>query len=78
MNGENDAITGAKSVLDDLNGYEIFVLKKHPYFDTTYYYYLQSQHGIILQDYSKSFCKMELVDELKLKERESKPDEICY
>ena len=71
---EYEKITGAKSILGE--GYSVFVLKQQVSFDTTYFYYLESHHGIILQDYSKSFCKMELVDELK--ERESKSDEICY
>jgi len=68
--------TGPHSILNE--GYEVFVLKEHWYFDTTYYNYLESHHGIILKDYSKSFCKMELVSELKLNGSESKPDEICY
>ena len=68
--------TGARSILDDK--YEVFVYKKRPQHDTSYFEYLASDHGIILKVYSKSFCKMELVDELKLNGRESKPDEICY
>jgi len=68
--------TGPRSILNE--GYEVFVFKKHGYFDTTYYQYLALNHGIILKDYSKSFCKMEIVNELKLNRSESKPDEICY
>jgi len=68
--------TGPSSILNE--GYEVFVFKQHRSFDTTYYHYLESQHGIILKDYSKSFCKMELVNELKLNNNESKPDKICY
>jgi len=59
-------------------GYEVFVLKAHWYFETTYYYHLQSHHGIILKDYSNSFCKMELVNELKSNGSKSEPDKICY
>jgi len=68
--------TGPSSILNE--GYEVFVFKQHRSFDTTYYRYLESQHGIILKDYSKSFCKMELVNELKLNNNEFKPDKICY
>jgi len=67
---------GPRSILNQ--GYEVFVFKKHGYFDTAYYLYLESHHGIILKDYSKSFCKMEIVDELKLNSIESKSDKICY
>jgi len=65
---------GARSILDD--EYEVFVYKNTYFFDTIYFKHLALDHGIILKDYSKSFCKMELVDELK--SSESKPDEICY
>jgi len=68
--------TGPSSILNE--GYEVFVFKQHRSFDTTYYHYLEKNHGIILKDYSKSFCKMELVNELKLNNNESKPDKICY
>jgi len=76
--GDNESYTttGAKSILND--GYSVFVLKEHWWFDTSYYNYLKLNHGIILQDYSKSFCKMELVDELNFSDPEFKPDEICY
>jgi len=69
-------ITGPSSNLSE--GYSVFVLKEHWYFDTTYYYHLESHHGIILKDYSKSFCKMELVSELSSKGIDPKLDEICY
>ena len=68
--------TGPGSILNE--DYKVFVPKKHRSFDTTYYHYLESQHGIILKDYSKSFCKMEIVNELKLNSNESQPDKICY
>jgi len=73
--GQSDPSTGAKSVFDELNGYQVFVFKNHPYHETTYLNNLQSQHGIILKDYSKSFCKMELVNVLD--DNESKSDKIC-
>jgi len=59
-------------------GYAVFVFKNHWYFELTYYHYLESEHGIILQDYSRSFCKMELASELESKGLDSKSDEICY
>ncbi len=71
-----ETITGPSTILNE--GYQVFVLKRHFYFDTTYYHHLESQHGIILKDYSRSFCKMEIVNELESKGLDSKPDEICY
>jgi len=68
--------TGPTNILND--GYEVFAFKNHWYFETTYYHYLESEHGIILQDYSRSLCKMELVSELESKGLDSKSDEICY
>jgi len=68
--------TGPTSILND--GYEVFVFKNHWWFETAYYHYLESEHGIILQDYSRSFCKMGLVSELESKGLDSKSDEICY
>jgi len=73
---ESYTITGDKSILNE--DYSVFILKRHWWFDTSYYNYLQLNHGIILKDYSKSFCKMELVNELNFSDPESKPDEICY
>jgi hypothetical protein len=74
---EVEPITGAKSIFDELPDYDVFVLKDHFRFETTYYHYLESNHGIILKDYSKSFCKMELV-ELNQNNTASKGDQTCY
>ncbi len=73
---ESEKITGAKSILNE--EYSVFVFKSQWSIDTWYFNYLKSQHGIILKDYSMSFCKMELVKELKLNASEATPDEICY
>ena len=73
---ESEKITGPKSILNE--GYSVFVLKEKWFFDKSYYNYLKSQHGIILKDFSKSFCKMELVNELDFSDPKSKPDDICY
>jgi len=47
---------------------EILVSKVQTFDETKYFRYLESEHGIILKDYSNTFCKMELeenVDESK-------------
>ena len=74
---DGDSTTGAKSSLNEM-GYEIFIFKKHIRYDTNYYHYLESNHGIILKDYSKSFCKMVLVDKTNFGGTASKSDKICY
>jgi len=73
---QDKTTTGPRSILNE--GYEVFVFKKHGYFDTAYFNYLELHHGIILKDYSKSFCKMEIVKEFKLNNGESRSDKICY
>jgi hypothetical protein len=77
LDNENvDPSTGL-SKADDLKGYSVFVFKDHIKYDTIYYHYLESKHGIILKDYSASFCKMELGD-LNQNPDIYKGDPICY
>ena len=72
---QDKTTTGQGSLFNE--DYEVFVFKRVPFYDTIYFKHLASNHGIILKNYSNSFCKMELVDESKSRS-ESKPDEICY
>jgi len=57
--------------------HDIFVNKIQSFHDSQYFRYLESEHGIILQDYTESYCKMELIENVdKIKNISS--DEVCY
>lgn len=54
-------------------GYDVYVFKKSSYHsDKPFFKYLSDNHGIILKNYSNTFCKMELREN-----NNDKTDEIC-
>jgi len=54
-----ESITLLKKVIDD--GYDVYVFKKSTYVgEKDILKLLVSEHGFVLKDYSKTFCKMEL------------------
>jgi len=57
--------------------HDILVQKIQILHDTRYYRYLENEHGLILKDFSKSFCKMELKESLN-EEENIDSDKICY
>jgi len=62
-------------------GYETFIFKGGVIAkDPIYYKYLEAEHGIIFQNFSKSFCKMELVDNVNIINNEVNltSDETCF
>lgn len=60
--------------------YDVYTLKKYytSTDPTSYYKMLESQHGIILKDYSKSFCKMIITNTSTNIENNLKGDSVCY
>jgi len=78
LGDRNSTFQNLKSLLK--NNYEVFTFKN--YYESAdpipFYRNLQSNHGIILKDYSQSFCKMILVDFSDKSENNSQADEICY
>jgi len=61
-------------------GYDAFTFKK-PFlkFEPLSFRYLEAEHGIILKDYSKTFCKMVIIEKLPEKSgNDIKSDDICY
>ena len=75
--GNIDPAIGTSLKGVDLKGYSVFIFKKHIRYDTSYYHYLVANHGIVLKDYSTSFCKMDLVD-LNQNNTKSTSDSICF
>jgi len=66
-----------KKVINE--GSDAITFKDQGKFDPLYFRYLESEHGIILKDYSKTFCKMILIENLPEKSgRDIKSDDICY
>ena len=62
-------------------GYETFIFKGGVIAkDLIYYKYLEEEHGIIFQNFTKSFCKMELVDNVNIINNEVNltSDETCF
>ena len=63
-----------------IEGNEAFTFKNNVYpFEPLYFRYLEVEHGIILKDYSKTFCKMVIVEDEFLKdEKDLESDDVCY
>jgi len=69
-----------KTLLED---YEIFTFKKHWGLSTmrevSFNRYLEAEHGIILKDYSKTLCKMLIIEnEFVTDEKDLESDDTCY
>jgi len=69
-----------KTLLED---YETFTFKIHwglsTIRDVSFNRYLEAEHGIILKDYSKTFCKMDLIENIfEPSENQIESDDICY
>ena len=60
--------------------HEAFTFKSHKiHFEPLYFRYLEAVHGIILKDYSKTFCKMVIIENIPEKSgKDIKSDAICY
>ncbi len=60
-------------------GYEVYAFKNKRTNDKFYFEYLKSEHGIIINDYSNTFCKFEFIKNVtERNEIEAKADTICY
>jgi len=67
-----------KKVINE--GSDAITFKDHKWkFDPRYFRYIESEHGIILKDYSKTFCKMIFIENFsKTSEKEIESDDVCY
>jgi len=67
-----------KKVMKD--GYNAYAFKEPDRkFEPLYFRYLEAEQGIILKDYSKTFCKMDLIESVsETSENQIKSDDICY
>jgi len=67
-----------KKVMKD--GYDAYTFKEPDRkFEPLYFRYLEAEHGIILKDYSKTFCKMDLIENVsETGENKIKSDDVCY
>jgi len=63
-----------------MEGYNAFTFKETDRkFEPLYFRYLESEHGIILKDYSKTFCKMVIIENIpESSEEEIESDDVCY
>jgi hypothetical protein len=62
-------------------GYEVYSFKNQLYDkDPQYFRYIEKQYGIILKDFSDTFCKMQLIDEMKDSTDKEiiMSDDVCY
>jgi len=58
-----------------ISGYDVYTFKEQIYeTDPPYFRYLEKNHGIVLKEYSETFCKMELSNELE----KLNSDDVCY
>jgi hypothetical protein len=61
-------------------GYDVYTFKDNWWeIDPQYFRYIEKNHGLILKDYSETFCKMELAEDTKINDETiSQSDDICY
>ncbi len=61
-------------------GYDAYTFKEPDRkFEPLYFRYLESEHGIILKDYSKTFCKIVIVEnEIVTDGKDLESDDVCY
>jgi len=72
-----DHIQTLKQIMEE--GYEVYAFKNQRPLDKFYFDYIKTEHGIILNDYSKTFCKFEFIkNATERNEIEAKADRICY
>jgi len=71
-------ILNLQRTLDE--GYDAYTFKFHNiHFKPLYFRYLESEHGLILRDYSKTFCKMIFIENFsKTSEKAIESDDVCY
>jgi len=65
-----------KKIMED--GYEVYAWKSKGLNVTNYFEYLKTEYGLVLKDYSKTFCKLELIKNVEEIDIESQADSICY
>ena len=71
-----DKLNTLKNLLE--NGYTVYAFKNNMFvYDKKYFDFLETEHGIILKDYSQTFCKLELISEKK-ESNNIKSDPICF
>jgi len=61
--------------------HDVFTFKKHIYeMEPLYFRYIESNQDIILKNYSKTFCKLELIEDSNESAQKeiSKSDDLCY
>ena len=72
-----DHIQTLKQIMEE--GYEVYAFKNKRTNDKFYFEYLKTEHGIIMKDYSNTFCKFEFMKNVtERNEIEAKADTICY
>ena len=72
-----DHVQILKKIIED--GYKVYAFKKHSVGEDQFYRYLETSHGMILENHSKNFCKLDLVKNLNDTsfEKAKKTDDIC-
>jgi len=66
-----------KKIMEE--GYDVYTLKPKWRFDPYYFEFLKTEHGIILKDYSKTFCKAEFIKNVTEKNQiDAEAYSICY
>jgi len=74
-----ESIQNLKNLMQE--GYQVYSFKNQLYDkDPHYFRYIENVHGIILKDYSKTFCKLELEKNIipELDHKEKLSDDVCY
>jgi len=73
-----DHVQRLKTLIEE--GYDAYTFKKNRGIEQpSFFRYLEAEHGIILKDYSKTFCKMVIIEnQTETSGNEIKSDDICY
>jgi len=73
-----DRVQKLKTLIGE--GHDAYTFKLHSdLWGTKFFRYLEAEQGIILKDYSKTFCKMVIIEnEFVTDGKEIKSDDVCY
>ena len=73
-----DHVQRLKTLIEE--GYDAYTFKKNRGIEQpSFFRYLEAVHGIILKDYSKTFCKMEIIENLSEQSgTDIISDDVCY
>jgi len=71
-----EPVSTLKKIMEE--GYDVYVFKSKYGVEGKYFEDIKTEYGIILKDYSKTFCEVELIKSGNKMDIDAQADSICY